>query len=165
MPADLHTENLIASLLMLADCDTSNSIAEILNRLDDWQIQNDRHFGIDRDDIRIAMIHLFWDELRLTGMPDGFEEISSKFPLADCILPILEFGSLYCNDESSHWLEKDPVPGLFERGERRSFRNHEMRKFFSRPENHTTDKVAGVLRRFCMEPESMIGWSRPGESS
>ena len=80
MPADLHTENLIASFLMLADCDTSTSVAEILSRLDDWQLQNDRHFGIDREDIRIAIIHLFWDELRLPGMPDGFKEVSSKFP-------------------------------------------------------------------------------------
>jgi hypothetical protein len=165
MPADLYTENLVASFLMLADFDTSTSIDEILSRLDDWQIQNDRHFGIHREDIRIAMTRLFWHELRLPGMPCGFEQASSKFPLADCILPLLEFGSVYCNDESSHWWKKDPVPGLFEQGESRSYRNHEMRKFFARPENHDHDKVAGLLHRFRMGPESMIEWSRPGESS
>lgn len=165
MPADLHTENLIASFLILANCNTSTSIAEILNRLDSWQFQNDRHFGIDRNDIRVAMIHLFWDELQLPGMPDRFDETSKHFPLIDCILPILEFGSVYCNDESSHWWPKDPVRGLFKRGERRSFRNHEMRAFFTCPENHITAKVVGLLSRFRMEPESMIGWSRAGESS
>ena len=102
MPADLHTENLIASFLMLAVCDTSTSIAEVLSRLGDWQVKNDWYFGIDRENIRIAMIHLFWDELRLPRMPGGFEEVSSRFPLADCILYILKFGSLYCNDESSN---------------------------------------------------------------
>lgn len=165
MPADLRTENLIASFLILADCDTSTSIAKILDRLDDWQVRNDRHFGIDREDIRIAMICLFRDELRLPGMPDAFEEISNNLPLADCILPILEFGSIYCNDESSHWYRKDAIRGLFGRGERRSFRNHEMCKYFARSENHDPDKIAGLLRRFCIEPESMMEWSRPGESS
>jgi len=165
MPADLHTENLIASFLMLADYDTSTSIAKILKRLDDWQVQNDRHFGIDREDIRIAINHLFWEELRLSGMPDAFEEVSNNYPLAGYILPMLEFGSVYCNDESSHWWKKDSVPGFFERGERRSFRNHEMRTFFACPENHVRDRITGLLRRFRMEPESMIGWSRPGESS
>ena len=150
---------------MLTDYDTSTSISEILNRLDDWQVQNDRHFGIEREDVRVGMLHLFWDELRLPGMPGSFEEVSGHISLADCILPILKFGSLYCNDESSHWWLKDPVPGLFKRGERRSFRNFEMCNFFARPENHTPEKVAGLLRRFCMGPESMIGWSRPGESS
>jgi len=165
MPADLHTENIFVSFLILADCDTSTSIAEVLSRLDDWQLQNNRHFGIEREDIRIAMIHLFWDELRLSGMPDGFEAISNNFPLADCILPILEYGSVYCNDESSHWYRKNAIPGLFEHGERRSFRNHEMRNFFARPENHARDKVSGLLHSFRMEPESMIGWSCSGESS
>ena len=165
MPADLHTENLVASFLILADCVTSTNISEVPSRLDDWQIQHDRHFGIHQGDIRTAMMRLFREELQLPDMSSGFEEASSKFPLADCILPMLEFGSVYCNDESSHWWRKDPVPGLFERGERRSFRNYEMHKFFARPENNDRDKIAGLLHRFRMGPESMIGWSRPGNSS
>jgi hypothetical protein len=52
MPADLLTENLVASFVMLADNDTSISIGELLDRLDKWQLRNDRHIGIERDDIR-----------------------------------------------------------------------------------------------------------------
>jgi len=167
MSAAILTENLLAAMLLLAEGDTSITLDEALLRLEQWQRQENRHFGISQFDMRGAFLQMqFWfsDFPKRAGVYDQ-EETIRVTTLREWIPYMLRFHDLYCNDESEHWYEKIHRCGLFEVGQASSFRNHEMRKFFRNSESRDPDKVMRFLGRLGIGPEIMFRCSRSGESS
>jgi len=167
MSAAILTENLLAAMLLLAEGDADITLDEALLRLEFWQWREDRHFGISQHDMRGAFMQIqFWT----ADYPRREEDLDQEerlwvTSLRDWIPYMLRYHDVYCNDESEHWHEKRHRGGLYKPGEACSFRNYEMRKFFSRSESREPGGVMRFLGRLGTDREIMYRCSRPGPSS
>ncbi len=154
------SEDLFAVCLLLAGGDTGKCIEEVIVLVEKYQLENDRHFGIARDDFRSLFYQLGVDLEVITYddiLKGGVQKILMGIPLQSWISNILEYEDTYFNDEGGNWCKS-------ETGEV-SPRNQLMRVFFGSCTNPASGEVMDFLLKNGFSRNLLEDCSRPGESS
>ena len=97
MAASILSQDILAICLFLADGNIDLSIEEVIHRVEKYQEEQDRHFGISRSDFRNLFHMLISWELRIKEFDD--------IKLSDIITDILMYQYAHFNDEGENWIK------------------------------------------------------------
>jgi hypothetical protein len=154
------SEDLLIVCLFLAKGDTGKNITEIISLAENYQVENNRHFGTTRDDFR-NLFYLLGVSLEAVTYNDILEDkawkILTEISLQNWISNILEYKDTYFNDEGASWCESETHEV--------SDKNQLMRDFFSNRTNLDSDEVIDFLTKNSFSRDALETCSRPGESS
>jgi len=100
MAASILSQDLVGICLILCKGNTSIDLEKMIRLAEEFQNNNNRHFGISRSDFRC----LFWNLLHWDlGIKKEFNQVN----LSEIILNILGYHDVYFNDEGEHWTTRD----------------------------------------------------------
>ena len=166
------TQDILAICLLLADGDTDTSLEQIINRAEEYQKIENRHFGISRRDFRNLLRMLVSWELRLKNFSESLDDIK----LHDVATSILEYRDVYFNDEGEHWCKGkktdiDEINYFFGYASPTQENNgplrHQMKHFFSRWDSvrEKNPEVKNFMKNTNITDDVLRRCSRPGDSS
>ena len=96
MTAAIMTQDILGICLLVAGGDLSMSMADVILRVEEFQTQNDRHFGITDRDFRKLVFWLIWRKIphspgtSMTGAYYKVLEVLKEIKLQDIVLHIIE---------------------------------------------------------------------------
>jgi hypothetical protein len=99
MADSMLTVDMVSVGLLLSDGNIDISLGILFNKVEDFQIRNQKYYGTSVDDYRGALIQLCYFELRLVQDFDQVYMLKFK----DVILEMLQFNNVYYNDEGESW--------------------------------------------------------------
>lgn len=99
MSAAILAHDILAICLIAADGDSGLPLEEIIRRVEDFQVRENRHFGISRTDFRDAFQVLCYWELELTNPGGALDGIR----LIKVIPELLTYHDAWFNDEGASW--------------------------------------------------------------
>jgi len=166
------SHDLLAACLILVDGDINASIEELLCRADDYQKENDRHFGISRTDLR--GLFLIWTsfDLAIRECSETIDDIK----LRDIINLMLEYHYAAFNDEGESMAKDDEKYDSFisywfhldeDQYREKMLIKNKMREFFRDVESKKISQkdVMGFLNGMRITKEILIECTRPGKLS
>lgn len=169
MVAAILSQDILAICLLFADGDMDVSLEEVIQRAEEYQEMQDRHFGISRSDFRGLFNMLLSWELGIKKPGDKMDDTR----LSDVVTDILDYHDAYFNDEGESWTrstnaEFDDWYG-YEEGfyKQRMVIKEKMKVFFQHKKDGSFSQ--NVVKRFMEEIHIskilLDNCSRPGESS
>ena len=96
MAASILSQDLVGICLLLCKGNTRMHLDKMIKKAEEFQDNNNRHFGISRSDFRC----LFW---MLLNWELGIKKEFNQVGLSDVISNILDYHDVYFNDEGEHW--------------------------------------------------------------
>jgi len=170
MAASILSQDLVGICLILCKGNTSINLEKMIRKAEEFQNNNNRHFGISRSDFR----GLFWMLLHWElGIKKEFRQLN----LSEIILNILEYHDAHFNDEGEHWTGRDNEIsdyGIFHRYWYGYDKNEYcekvtakkiMKEFFKNQRNPGPIIVMQFLDRLKFDDNILYQCSRAGESS
>jgi hypothetical protein len=170
MAASILSQDLVGICLILCKGDTLMDLEEMIQKAEEFQNNNNRHFGISRSDFR----GLFW---MLLNWELGIKKEFNQVRLSDVISNILDYHDVYFNDEGEHWTRRDNEISVYEIFHRYWYgydKNEycekvtikkRMKEFFKNQRNPDPKVVIQVLDRLKFDDNILYQCSRTGESS
>ncbi len=107
MSAATLSGDILSICLLFSDGDIQTSLADIIQRVEEFQEKQQRYFGISPHDFRGLLRSLVILELGLRRIGEDFGNIL----LSEIISPMLSFHDAYFNDEGEHWCGDDKEIG------------------------------------------------------
>ena len=103
MAAEILSQDIIAICLVLSEGNLTMSLGELIERVEQYQERQDRHFGLSRQDFR-GLFRNWLCDLGLAKL-DDFSPLAPRcpIPLQRLLSRILEFHSAWFNDEGEYW--------------------------------------------------------------
>lgn len=103
MSAATLSGDILSICLLFANGDIRTSLAEIIQRAEDFQEKQQRYFGISPHDFRGLLRSLVMFELGLRRIGEDIGNIR----LSEIVTPMLSYHDAYFNDEGEHWCGDD----------------------------------------------------------
>jgi len=101
MAKSILTTDMVSIGLLLAKGELTISMKELSEKVNQWQTENNRIFGITPNDYTNALILLVMDELNPKDWLTDFQSLTFH----ELIPKILKYNEVYFNDEGEHWME------------------------------------------------------------
>jgi hypothetical protein len=179
MTAAIMTQDILGICLLVAGGDLSMSMADVILRVEEFQTQNDRHFGITDRDFRKLVFWLIWRKIphspgtSMTGAYYKVLEVLKEIKLQDIVLHIIEYSDAYFNDDGEHWLDLAHGPNDYDRyncsldeyNAKPAIRK-EMIAFFQnlKGKNCPVNQIQDILVKWGINQNTLYACSREGSS-
>jgi len=174
MTATIMSQDMLGICLLVSGGNLSMKLGDVVKHVEEFQEQNDRHFGISSTDFRTLFGRLVWGKFPGSLLQD--ESNLSKANLQDVALDILKYGDAYFNDEGECWdlYENDPkyAPYSYYRCSVEEFYTgqtirKEMIEFFQELKDAICPviQVQAMLVRLGFNSDILFKCSRPGDNS
>jgi hypothetical protein len=175
MTATIMSQDMLGICLLVSGGNLSMKLGDVVKHVEEFQEQNDRHFGISSTDFRTLFWRLLPEKFQGSLLRDESESNLDKVNLQDVALDILKYGDAYFNDEGECWdlYENDPkyAPYLYYRCSAEEFYTgqairKEMIEFFQELKDEICPvKVQAMLVRLGFNSDILFRCSRPGDNS
>jgi hypothetical protein len=176
MTAMLMSQDILGICLLVSGGNLSMTLEDVVKRVEEFQSQNDRHFGILNTDFRTLFCRLLWTKFPGSLLRGESESNLYKVNLQDVVLDILKYGAAYFNDEGENWdlFGNDPIYNpvyYYNCSEKEFYTGQAVRKsmtaFFQSLEGKTTplNQIQDMLTRLGYNQDTLFRYSRPGDAS
>jgi len=118
MTAAIMTQDILGICLLVSGGDLSMNMSDVITRVEEFQTNNDRHFGISEYDFRNLIFWLIWGIIPHNPHTTAIEshaKVLEYVKLQDIALHILEHTDAYFNDDGEHWLDLEHGPNDYDR--------------------------------------------------
>jgi hypothetical protein len=171
MAAAILSQDLVGICLILCKGNTCMDLEKMIQKAEEFQNNNNRHFGISRSDFRC----LFW---MLLNWELGIKKEFNQVRLSDIISNILDYHDVYFNDEGEHWTGRDNEISDYEKCDHYYWYGYDkneyckkvlikkiMKEFFKNQISPDPTIVMQFLDRLKFDDDILYQCSRSGESS
>ena len=147
MPAAILSQDILAICLLLADGNIDLSMEEVVHRVEIFQEDQDRHFGITRYDFRGLFNYWFMFDLGIIHCDEGIDGIKLK----DVAIDVLTYHDAHFNDEGEYWTKEK------ESWNEKLFMEH-IKSWYSYDEENYQEKliIKKKMKRFFEDQELTI---------
>jgi hypothetical protein len=153
----IPSADFLALCLFLCEGNPDASIAQVIERAEQFQAAHHCCFGVSDGDFANALRCLAFD-LDLVDLA-GWEhlpELLARVRLRDWIAPMLAFDGVYFNDEGEYWTRESESREY-------SGRNRPVRALFAQPAKLTRDAVDAFLAANSAGESFALYWSDRGD--
>jgi hypothetical protein len=176
MTASMMTGDVLGICLLVSGGDLSMNMEDVITRVEEFQTQHDRHFGISEYDFRNLLFWLVWRKTPHspgTSITGASSKVFKAVTLQDIAFHILEHSDAYFNDDGEHWLDLAHGPNDYDRyncsldeyNAKPAIRK-EMIAFFQnlKGKNCPVNQIQDILVKWGINQNTLYACSREGSS-
>jgi len=167
MAASIISQDIIGICLYLLDGNIELELSELFHRIEKFQENHNRHFGLSRNDFRGLFRALISLELGFMNFSENIGEIRFR----NIISQVLKYHNAYFNDEGEHWDKYNIKINKLSMQEHEKYRNklrtkRLMQNFFKKNnDEYSIVCVKEFMQQLGLSIDLLYRCSRPGKSS